>query len=76
MNEAAPFSWTSITVLPALIVTSVLAVLVVAWNQRLTLHGGFGLLLGVLAVVELGYLLMLIAAARRDGAAAAIRRDR
>ncbi|TXM71909.1 hypothetical protein FV218_14170 [Methylobacterium sp. WL69] len=65
MNETTPLTWKSIMVLPALIATSALAVLAVAWNQRLSLHGGLGLLIGVLTVMEIGYLLILIAMSRR-----------
>ena len=60
MARFATITWRSITVLPLLIGASAGVVILFALSQRFSLHLSVGLLLSVLAVVEVGYLAILI----------------
>jgi len=60
MARFATITWRSITVLPLLIGASAGVVILFALSQRFSLHFSAGLLLSVLAVVEVGYLALLI----------------
>ncbi|KQO69688.1 hypothetical protein ASG60_01350 [Methylobacterium sp. Leaf469] len=66
MNDRDPLPWKSIMVLPTLIALSASAVLLVSLHHRLSVQAAIGLFVGALAVVEIGYLLILVAVSRRD----------
>ncbi len=63
-------------VLPTLIAVSASAVLLVSLRHRLSVQAGLGLFVGALAVVEIGYLLFLVAANRREAPRRSLSRER